>query len=45
LPAPRSPTGASPEAADRIADIRDALAALIGALRDEIAFVESVTRA
>jgi selenocysteine lyase/cysteine desulfurase len=36
---------AAAEAADRIADFYDAVAALIGARRDEIAFVESATRA
>jgi len=36
---------AAAEAADRIADFYDAIAALIGAHRDEIAFVESATRA
>jgi cysteine desulfurase/selenocysteine lyase len=36
---------AAAEAADRIADVYDAVAALIGASRDEIAFVESTTRA
>jgi selenocysteine lyase/cysteine desulfurase len=36
---------AAAEAADRIADFYDAVAALIGAHRDEIAFVESATRA
>jgi selenocysteine lyase/cysteine desulfurase len=33
------------EARDRIADFYDAVATLIGAHRDEIAFVESATRA
>ncbi|MBS0224411.1 MAG: aminotransferase class V-fold PLP-dependent enzyme [Proteobacteria bacterium] len=36
---------AAAEAADRIADVYDALATLIGAGRDEIAFVENATRA
>jgi cysteine desulfurase / selenocysteine lyase len=36
---------AAAEAADRIEDAYDAVAALIGAHRDEIAFVESATRA
>jgi selenocysteine lyase/cysteine desulfurase len=36
---------AAAEAADRIADVYDAVATLIGARRDEIAFVESATRA
>jgi len=36
---------AAAEAADPIADFYDAVAALIGAHRDEIAFVESATRA
>src|SRR5205823_13870760 len=35
---------ASAEAADRVEDFYDAIAALIGAQRDEIAFVESATR-
>ena len=33
------------EAADRIADVYDAIAALTGARGDEIAFVQSATRA
>jgi selenocysteine lyase/cysteine desulfurase len=36
---------AAAEAADRIADLYDAVAALIGARPDEIAFVENATRA
>ena len=36
---------AAAEAAERIADVYDAVATLIGARRDEIAFVESSTRA
>ncbi len=36
---------AAAEAADRIADFYDAISALIGAERDEIAFVENATRA
>jgi cysteine desulfurase / selenocysteine lyase len=36
---------AAAEAADRVADIYDALATLIGAQPDEIAFVENATRA
>src|SRR3989454_11580590 len=35
---------AAAEAADRIADVYDAVATLIGARRDEIAFVENATR-
>jgi selenocysteine lyase/cysteine desulfurase len=36
---------AAAEAADRVADVYDAVATLIGAHRDEIAFVENATRA
>jgi len=36
---------AAVEAADRMADVYDAVATLIGASRDEIAFVENATRA
>src|SRR5262245_21810603 len=36
---------AAAEAADRMADVYDAVAALIGAGREEIAFVENATRA
>ena len=36
---------AAAEAADRMADVYDAVAALIGASPDEIAFVENATRA
>src|SRR5436309_12739819 len=36
---------AAAQAADRIADVYDAVATLIGARRDEIAFVENATRA
>ena len=36
---------AAAEAADRMADVYDAVAALIGASREEIAFVENATRA
>ena len=37
--------GAAAEAEGGIADVYDAVAALIGAYRDEIAFVENATRA
>ena len=36
---------AAAEASDRVADVYDAVATLIGAHRDEIAFVENATRA
>jgi hypothetical protein len=36
---------AAAEAADRVADVYDAVGTLIGAQRDEIAFVENATRA
>jgi cysteine desulfurase / selenocysteine lyase len=36
---------AADEAAERMADVYDAVAALLGACRDEIAFVENATRA